>query len=329
MQLLTLSIDTVESEARTICELYWDLASDYSYTHNIEDIAIKFNKKKTEISNLVKTNCIATFSDFRCKLCDIPLATFRIRNDFVKFFNGFNGSINTTKKVCNKCLIESDEKEINRLKKSFDDGLFETLNDVEFNFLFTLAKHNEIEIARTKVGISIEKALHFQEIFYKKGILGKHGNFYFFLPEFKHKLEKLTQRPKIKSLFFSKMTQDFYRKLKSEFLFVFIEVPLCSFVEQDDVKHLFQTPSGEWLGSYFFTCRLDFVVCDENGFPKFAVEYQGGYHSDTKKVISRDLFKGDVLNEIGLTLYQCPRDNELLFSNSQFSNYQPIYSIDN
>lgn len=326
MQLLTINIKTSKSEIREMCELYWDLANDYSFTFKIDEIAKTFDVKKAEVTTIVRENSSAIFNEFRCKLCDKPLATFKIRNELILFFNGFSGYINTTSRICNNCLAENDQEELTRLKQSFDKSIFETLSDLEFQFLIALAKNDNLDTARQKIGISYQQAVLYFDNFISKGIIGQNKTLgFFFLPEFKAKLEKIGQRPKVKSIFFSKKVQDFYRRLKSEYLFVFPEVPLCTFVEKDDVKHLFNTP-GEWLGPYFFTCRLDFVICDENGLPKFAVEYQGGYHTDTEKIIKRDLFKEQVLETVGLKLFQCPRDNELVFLSNDTDNYKPIYS---
>jgi hypothetical protein len=314
MQILTLNIDTENQRIREICEFYWDLNSEFSFTYKVEQIALVFELKKLEISNIVKANCVAIFNEFRCKLCDEPLEKFKNRNELVDFFKGYNGYKNTTKKVCSKCIIENNEEEIVRIKKSFENGIFETLNDTEFQFLLSIAKNNDLDIARIKVGISYEKALTYLDYFHKNGIIGKSEELFFILPKFKDSLENLNERKKIKPIFFSKKVHDFYKLLKNDYLFVFPEVPLCSIVDKEDVQHLFNTP-GEWLGPYYYTCRLDFVICDENGLPKFAIEYQGGYHTDTEKTIKRDLFKEQVLKTVGLELFQCPRDNNLVFKN--------------
>ncbi|MEJ2637157.1 MAG: DUF2726 domain-containing protein, partial [Calditrichia bacterium] len=48
-------------------------------------------------------------------------------------------------------------------------------------------------------------------------------------------------------------------------------------------------------------CRADFVVCDFEGCPEFAVEYNGGYHEGGQQT-ERDEFKRRILNEVGLPL---------------------------
>lgn len=47
---------------------------------------------------------------------------------------------------------------------------------------------------------------------------------------------------------------------------------------------------------------MDLVVCDFEGYPKFAVEYNGGYHESGQQT-DRDEFKHMILNnEVGLPL---------------------------
>ncbi len=49
--------------------------------------------------------------------------------------------------------------------------------------------------------------------------------------------------------------------------------------------------------------RVDFLVCDPEGMPRFALEYQGGYHKDGKQQ-AKDKFKECVITEAGLCLQQ-------------------------
>ncbi|MEJ2637191.1 MAG: DUF2726 domain-containing protein [Calditrichia bacterium] len=67
-------------------------------------------------------------------------------------------------------------------------------------------------------------------------------------------------------------------------------------------KGLWQTFFGKALHKgQVLTCRVDFVVCDFEGCPEFAVEYNGGYHEDGQQT-DRDEFKRRILNEVGLAL---------------------------
>jgi len=84
--------------------------------------------------------------------------------------------------------------------------------------------------------------------------------------------------------------------LKRKYLFVFPELPICSFVEREAVAHLF---TEQWHSNYFLTARIDFVVCDKAGIPEFALEYQGGYHKN-KAQREKDDFKRTMMNCAGL-----------------------------
>jgi hypothetical protein len=103
---------------------------------------------------------------------------------------------------------------------------------------------------------------------------------------------------RVKSIFGSPKALQLYKKLKLEHLYVYPEIPICAFVDREQVEHTFSEP---WHRGYFLTCRVDFVVCDPDGKPEFVIEYQGGYHqsADQKK---KDAFKKMVLAEVGVSV---------------------------
>lgn len=48
-------------------------------------------------------------------------------------------------------------------------------------------------------------------------------------------------------------------------------------------------------------CRLDCVVTNPEGIPRFGVEFQGGYH-EMEEQQTKDNFKRLIMNDVGLEI---------------------------
>ncbi|RMD65828.1 DUF2726 domain-containing protein [Candidatus Pacearchaeota archaeon] len=141
----------------------------------------------------------------------------------------------------------------------------------------------------------IQKLSDIHLINFNVGIQG-----YTFLQELNQALQEIGIQRRVRLIFGSPKAQELYRELKRKYLFVYPEIPICAFIAKEQVEHLF---SEDWHFSYFLTARVDFVVCEPDGKPKFAVEYQGGYHESAEQR-KKDRFKKLVLNEVGLPLIE-------------------------
>jgi hypothetical protein len=128
----------------------------------------------------------------------------------------------------------------------------------------------------------------------------KDENHYYVHDGLRDALASLSTQRRVKSIFGSPRALELYRKLKREHAFVFPEIPICAFIERSGVSHLF---TETWHENYFLTCRIDFLVCDPEGKPTEALEYQGSYHSDSHQR-RKDDFKRQLLEEAGLPIHE-------------------------
>ena len=307
---------------KELCDLYWDTNEYREFIYKVADLAKKFGLEKGIVPNLVKKKCRAYFTHDICKKCGLPVRFLSSREDAK---SGYAIIL-----ICKKCeQNKEEEREVReekertklysqkkmKMRDAFESGIYESLSLLEFNFLIHLATSNNIDIARKKVGISKESASNFIENFnnmdlinFNVGIKG-----YELIPEFEEALKNIKLKKNVKSIFGSAKAKEVYRLLKRKYMFVFPEIPLCSFIEKEIIEHLLDE---SWKTNYFLTCRIDFIVCDLEGIPEFGVEYQGGYHK-SKEQMKKDDFKVKILNEIGLSLrqinYQDLNDEENLF----------------
>jgi hypothetical protein len=183
-------------------------------------------------------------------------------------------------------------------------GVYESLNDLEFNFLLALVQLGNLDEAAKAVGLSRKFAdKHFHKFVGLSLVLYDHPK-WLLVDELTEALKTAAPRRHFKSVFGSPQAEKLYRALKKSNACVFPEVPLCAFISQFDAQPILD----DWKKSgfansfnYFLTCRIDFVVADREGFPLFCVEYDGSYHDDEKQK-EKDQFKQELLAHAGISL---------------------------
>jgi hypothetical protein len=131
---------------------------------------------------------------------------------------------------------------------------------------------------------------------------------YRILSELKVILQPSETKHRVNSIFGSPKELEWFEKLskKHQPNFVFPQIPLSAFIRKEQIQHLFIENLGGWQTAsprfkYFLTARIDFLVCDSEGKPQTAYEYQGGHHKD-KDQLEKDEFKRLILKEVGLPL---------------------------
>jgi hypothetical protein len=312
MALIQVEFLTDDEDMRELCQLYWHTDDEGKYAYKVSEFAGRFGLGTHEAASVVQQHCRAFRTDMLCEVCERPVKYLNSRSDV---------SIGRRRKewyrFCDECkekLRQQQEEEerkradalsqqkLRKMQEAFDRGGYESLNLLEFNFLVALANSDKVASARKKVGLSekdakaiIEKLNELHLINYNVGIEG-----YSLLEDLDRALQEIGLHRRVKSIFGSPKALKLYRVLKREHLFVFPEIPICAFINREQVEHLF---TEDWHSMYFLTARLDFVVCDPEGKPRFAVEYQGGYHKSADQE-KKDKFKEMVLNEVGLPLRQ-------------------------
>ncbi len=318
-----------DKNLQEMCRLYWLVNDEGEFAHRVTALAKRFGISKQKMAGVVRQHCRAFRTDLVCEKCgQLILEAMGSRSDAsislqdMEFYKSCD--------ACTEKLWQQEKEEQRRqeevkrkrvealrkqkreeMRKTFENGVYESLSLLEFNFLVALATSDNATIAGKKVGFSkkdavalIKKFDNLHLIDYNDGI-GK----YSFLEELTEALKKIGIHRGSKSIFGSPKAHELYRRLKREHLFVFPEIPICAFISQEQVEHLF---TKDWHGMYFLTARVDFVVCDPEGKPEFAIEYQGGYHQSTNQ-FKKDSFKAKILNEVGLAVRQITNKNLRVF----------------
>ncbi len=313
---LTLYIkENTTEKSKEICKDYWDIIVDDEYkikfVYTVKEIQEKYKLHRDTISKITKENAYVFEEAFKCCICYEQLLDNKrnTRSGFYRIkFNEENDLL------CSGCKKEVDaieerhkelrgkeknEKDLKEHLKSIETAIYETLSPLELNYLINLAKIGKSYDVAKLIGISENKRDKFHtKMEDLKLIIFPYTGGYYMDPAFNKALCKLDTYSNVKSIFGSNLAAEFYKKLKKEHLYVYPEIPLATFMIKEQVKHLF---TENWHTGYFLMCRLDFVVTNPEGIPKFGVEFQGGYHENKEQQI-KDSFKLKLMNEIGLEI---------------------------
>ena len=281
-----------------ICDMYW--ARDKNgFVYKVEDIAAKFYHQSRQISYILPKLCQVWFCDSVCRRCHRP-------TEYVKNRTAYSNA-RQHKGLCHECeeRLELDEavtrktRQEKQMQEAYDGGIYESLAPLEYAFLNSLARTKTLEEASKCVGISLKLGEKLLAKLNDVHLVNRtHSNKYYLLRDLENALVARRCKKAVKSVFGSPKAERLYKVLKRKYLFVFPEIPICTFTEREMVSHLF---TESWHSGYFLTARVDFVVCDEHGYPEIALEYQGGYH-DSKEQQVKDRFKQEMVNEVGIAL---------------------------
>lgn len=305
----------IQDNLRNICKDYWDIIVDEEYkikfTKTVKEIQEKYDLHRDTIIKTAKKNSYVFEETLKCCDCDEILIEKK-RNTRAGFYKiNLNEDNNLLCPSCYEVETLLEEKRQEDIKKkeydkdmekhirAIENGVYETLSPLELNYLINLAKIGKsYEVAKI-MGISERKRERFHNKMEElKLIIFHYRTGYHMNPDFNKALCKLDTYSNIKSVFGSKLAAELYKKLKKEHLYVYPEIPLAAFIKKEQVEHLFVE---NWHINYFLMCRLDFVVTNPEGIPKFGVEFQGSYHENKDQKV-KDSFKLKIMNEIGLEI---------------------------
>jgi len=184
------------------------------------------------------------------------------------------------------------------MRRAVEDGTHEGLNDLEYAFLVELAREGKAERAAACVGIGGEVMRSLLRKLEGMDLLEVTDGTARMLPELRDVLLQDPRNGKTMSILGKPKVAEFYRRLKREYGFVYPEIPLAAFIREAAVKECLGRKEDCW---YFLTARVDFLVCDRDGFPRLAFEYQGGGH-DTPEKRKKDALKRKLLEAADIPL---------------------------
>jgi hypothetical protein len=306
-----LRVSTSDPIEQQICESYWSVTPQGSFREPIAQVARRFGITSQKVNGIVERGCVAVYQRLTCLRCGKPTAIFKRRYE-AESIGYYKYADPGRFDYCPGCKLEAEREEresraqakLESMRRAFEGSRHQSLDPLEYNFLIEIASSVTISTAQQRVGVStrdakkiLEKLDSLDLIDWSEDDLKRPFDPIKMLDELRGMLKGEQHRRRVKSIFGSPMAQEVFRKLKSQHPFVYPEIPLCAFIEKSDVEHLFQ--QGD-LG-YFLNCRVDFLICELDGTPVSAVEYQGGYHNDPQQA-KRDDFKRKILSAVGLSL---------------------------
>jgi Protein of unknown function (DUF2726) len=318
---------TDDKNVQEICTKYWLTKVNGKFIHLVPELEECFGLGPNKVTELVQKNCRAFLKDKPCAQCGKKFLFKNRREYSAKCASHWTRS---TRLICDECQSEIDkqanlqselEAEISRkekdelMREAFREKVHEKLSDLQFKFLKALATSENFPAAGRKIGISEWNAAGIMNDLNDLNLINYdvRNRSYYFLNDLKSFLQKLELKREVKSIFGSPKALECFRLLKEKHQFVFPEIPLCAFIEKSQISHLFTKKLGDWETAsprfkYFLTARVDFLVCDSEGKPQIAYEYQGSYHKDTDQ-FKKDEFKRLVLKEVGLPLEEITHED--------------------
>jgi hypothetical protein len=312
-------VSSNDTEILEICFDYWDFVEEFDknliFTLSMKDIIAKHEITQNTILKIIKHNCRLIYVHAKCNTCH-AIFSEAIINTRTEAKNASYSKYRKQKYICGECKKKEDDKNSKEMQikwrerfetaktnhaKAIQNGVYEALSALELKYLYILSKYKTPPQISSILGISKDNSdkicdkIMRLNLFVLKKTPDKVEPY--MESKFKQKLQEMFSN-RTKSIFGSPNAQKLYRKLKEEHMFVYPEIPICAFIEKENVEHLF---TEGWHYNYFLTCRLDFVVTDPNGMPQFGVEYQGGYH-EKEEMKEKDAFKRNLITEAGLEI---------------------------
>lgn len=308
---LELRITTHDPLEKQICEAYWAVDDRGTFLESIASVARRFEITSQQVNSTVVRCCTAVFMKFQCERCGKPTALFTRRYEleaahFVEYSDD-----PTQFDYCPECRVQEKREQQERraqakleaMRAAFEGSKYEALTAMEYDFLVQLAASSfpiqaqlHLRIARRDAIKILEKlnSLHLINWGKKKDVRESLLEPVVMLDELKTALQGETSRYRVRRIMPPKALE-LFRKLKLKHPFVYPEIPLCVFIEQSDVEHLFEP--GDL--NHFLACRVSFLICEHDGLPICAVEYQAAISDGEPRGSS---FKRRILDAVGLPL---------------------------
>ncbi len=300
---LQLTITTNDAFEKQVCEAYWN-----GYPKPIAAIAREFDTTVGRVNAIVERGCFTVRADYKCWGCDKSLGVFRRRYEFEHslYAHLIEPDIYG---FCYECRLATEREEqeyraqarLEKMRHAIESSIYQSLEPVEFGFLVQLASSVSIDMAQSLAGISKRYATKLLKNLNSLYLIDrstpcKEYEAVTMLDELKNILRSAPIPRKGKSIFACQETLDLFRKLKVKHPFVYPEIPVAAFIENSDIQRLVK--EGDL--SRFMICRVNFLICEQDGTPACAVDYQTD-SEDPEQMKCREL-KTKVLSAIGLPL---------------------------
>lgn len=263
------------------------------FVYSFKSLCEKYGARTNQVfRNQIKGKFVALNTYCYCKKCGDIIKSIEDRNQIASYDN---------EEVCDKCSQAQEDTRLALIDKhmyeAMENAAFHGLNLVELSFFKEIIKLNSDYMQAGKhMGMCERNIMSCMESLKEKKLL--HYDFFGFpirlLPEYTQLLGNDSDAP-IKQ-FITDNNRALYKKLRREHPYVYPEASIAAFL---DIQRLQYLITEKWHMGYILSARVDCVVCDENGFPLFAAEYQGSAH-DEPLIKAKDKFKKSVLENAGI-----------------------------
>ncbi|HKV48936.1 MAG TPA: DUF2726 domain-containing protein [Candidatus Acidoferrales bacterium] len=305
-RMLDIELFTNDENIRSLCCRYWALNAEGRFLTTVRELGAEFGIEANSVPGIIRANSRAIDTGSLCNHCGSPTIYWETRSQFS--FGRWRGAEG---RLCKDCTavekqLEEEERKNERQRRreemdaAVERGTYESLSDLEFNLLLALTRVRYKNEAFKAIGVGQQYGAKMFKKLQTLSLADEDESHWWLAPSLYTILQNVAFRRKAKSIFGSPLAKEAYRQLKAHYGFVFPEVAICAFIEKATVCHLF---TESWHSGYFLTCRIDFVICDEDGKPVFCVEFQGSYHRSGEQTI-KDQFKETILAEAGIALQQ-------------------------
>jgi len=306
-----------------VINFYWGAVGG-KFHHTVKEVAKAASLKPHEVTKIAQKHSHAWYDEQRCPGCgEVTRSQWRCRSDVSSTLAFKCYKCNYVPKVPSPEIISEIEdakpkpgtapvsslppmsdKDLAIL--SYANNTYESLNPLEFNVLVEMAKlmrapegGQPASTARKRLGLGKNTFHHIYDKLFDLGLLYKVGDCWAMIDDLVN-LALLVGDTRLVSRICSPNAWALYRILKTKEMFVFPETPLIAFVAPEVAEDVM---TEHWQKKYFWTCRVDFVVCDQESYPIRAYEYDGGYHKDAD-MKAKDAFKDAVCAHVGLPLHR-------------------------
>lgn len=285
---------TEDPEIREMIDMYWALDDFNKPLYNKHDFLPKYGLDTQRMGKKLNEYYNVFSLDDVCPECKEPTHFLKTRKDRYEFKRHW---------MCKSC----EEKVEQRMKQfrviimqmALDELAYHSLSLLQLNIFKALIKKNSISDLAPSFGMSLPIFISYVRGLHNMNLLdyNQDTDEVIILEEYKELFKNDRPEKKVRSIF-GPNNQKLYKHLKRSYPYVYPEIPVCTFIDNTTIDHLL---IENWHKGYFLKCRVDALVCEENGEPRFAVEFQGSYHSEKQQKV-KDELKKRIIEEAGIPL---------------------------
>lgn len=283
---------TEDEQLKSQIEDYFKTSGE-QFVYPLKKLYEKYNAKSNVVfRNQIKGKFAARNAFCYCKQCAELIKSTEDRFEIVSW---------DYEETCRKCWNLNEDKRLAQIDETMytalENSAFHGLTNVELSLFREIIRYGDYAQAGKRLGMdewslkqTLEKLkemhlLHFDILGFGIRIL----------PEYNVLVE---QKDTAVKQFVTDNNKALYKSLRRQHPYVYPEASIAAFVDINKLQHCL---TEKWHLNYILAARVDCVICDEDGYPLFAAEYQGSGHNEPKMKV-KDEFKKMILINAGIPI---------------------------